>query len=89
MTTTAELKARLEALRAQRDSAVARLSYDSPSVEDRTRPRAPERSTNSSGSCTRSKEGARAADPDLHLEGLLIFEPGLAHRRDGAAPGDG
>jgi hypothetical protein len=33
--TVAELEARLEALRAQRDSAVARVSYDGRSVEYR------------------------------------------------------
>jgi hypothetical protein len=35
MATVAELEARLEALRAQRDSAVARVSYDGRSVEYR------------------------------------------------------
>jgi hypothetical protein len=35
MTTIAQLEARLEALRAQRDSAVARVSYDGRSVEYR------------------------------------------------------
>ena len=35
MTTVDELEARLEALRAQRDSAVARVSYDGRSVEYR------------------------------------------------------
>jgi len=35
MATVAELEARLEALRAQRDSAVARMSYDGRSVEYR------------------------------------------------------
>ena len=37
MATVAELEARLEALRAQRDSAVARVSYDGRSVEYRGR----------------------------------------------------
>ena len=35
MATVAELEARLEALRAQRDSAVARVSYDGRTVEYR------------------------------------------------------
>jgi hypothetical protein len=35
MATVAELEARLEALKAQRDSAVARVSYDGRSVEYR------------------------------------------------------
>jgi hypothetical protein len=35
MATTSELEARLEALKAQRDSAVARVSYDGRSVEYR------------------------------------------------------
>ena len=35
MATVAELEARLEALRAQRDSAVARVSYDGRSTEYR------------------------------------------------------
>jgi hypothetical protein len=35
MATAAELEARLEALKAQRDSAVARVSYDGRSVEYR------------------------------------------------------
>jgi hypothetical protein len=35
MATVAELEARLEALRVQRDSAVARVSYDGRSVEYR------------------------------------------------------
>jgi hypothetical protein len=35
MATIAELQARLEALKAQRDSAVARVSYDGRSVEYR------------------------------------------------------
>ncbi len=35
MASVAELEARLEALRAQRDSAVARVSYDGRSVEYR------------------------------------------------------
>jgi hypothetical protein len=35
MATVAELETRLEALRAQRDSAVARVSYDGRSVEYR------------------------------------------------------
>jgi hypothetical protein len=35
MATVTELEARLEALRAQRDSAVARVSYDGRSVEYR------------------------------------------------------
>ena len=35
MATVAELEARLEALKAQRDSAVARISYDGRSVEYR------------------------------------------------------
>jgi len=35
MTTVAELEARLEALKAQRDSAVARVSYDGRTVEYR------------------------------------------------------
>ena len=35
MATLAELEARLEALKAQRDSAVARVSYDGRSVEYR------------------------------------------------------
>jgi hypothetical protein len=35
MTTVAELQARLEALKAQRDSVVARVSYDGRSVEYR------------------------------------------------------
>ena len=35
MATIAELEARLEALKAQRDSAVARVSYDGRSVEYR------------------------------------------------------
>ena len=35
MATVAELEARLEALRAQRDSVVARVSYDGRSVEYR------------------------------------------------------
>jgi hypothetical protein len=35
MTTVSELEARLEALKAQRDSAVARVSYDGRSVEYR------------------------------------------------------
>jgi len=35
MTTVAELETRLEALRAQRDSAVARVSYDGRMVEYR------------------------------------------------------
>jgi hypothetical protein len=35
MATVADLEARLEALRAQRDSAVARVSYDGRSVEYR------------------------------------------------------
>jgi hypothetical protein len=35
MVTVAELEARLEALRVQRDSAVARVSYDGRSVEYR------------------------------------------------------
>jgi hypothetical protein len=35
MATVAELEARLEALQAQRDSAVARVSYDGRSVEYR------------------------------------------------------
>ena len=35
MATVAELEARLEALRSQRDSAVARVSYDGRSVEYR------------------------------------------------------
>jgi hypothetical protein len=35
MTTVAELEARLEALKAQRDSAVVRVSYDGRSVEYR------------------------------------------------------
>jgi hypothetical protein len=35
MATIAELEARLEARKAQRDSAVARVSYDGRSVEDR------------------------------------------------------
>ena len=35
MATVAELEARLEALRAQRDSAVARVAYDGRSVEYR------------------------------------------------------
>jgi hypothetical protein len=35
MATVAELEARLEALRAQRDTAVARVSYDGRSVEYR------------------------------------------------------
>jgi hypothetical protein len=35
MATVAELEARLEALRAQRDSAVARVSYDGRAVEYR------------------------------------------------------
>ena len=36
MATVAELEARLEALRAQRDSAVARVSYDGRTVEYRS-----------------------------------------------------
>jgi hypothetical protein len=35
MATVAELEARLEALKAQRDSAVARVSYDGRSIEYR------------------------------------------------------
>jgi hypothetical protein len=74
MATVAELEARLETLKAQRDSTVARVSYDGRTVEYRgTTEIARDRRA---GEGARGAPGhvARPANPGLHLEGSLSIE---------------
>ena len=74
MATVAELEARLEALKAQRDSAVARVSYDDRSVEYRGTAEI----THAIADLERraaggAGNGTGSPDPNLHLEGSLIL----------------
>jgi hypothetical protein len=90
MATVAELEARLEALRAQRDSAVARVSYDGRSVEYRGTAEI----TRAIAELERELQALQGKAPVRQIrvytsKGLLNIEPGLAHCRGGTAPGDG
>jgi hypothetical protein len=75
MATVVELGARLETLKAQRDSAVARVSYDGRTVEYR--------GTAEINSAIADLERELAA-----LQGKAPV-PRPTHRRGGSAPGDG
>ena len=86
MATVAELEARLDALKAQRDSAVARVSYDGRSVEYRGTAEIARAIAELERELQMLQGKAPVTpDPGLHLEGSLSSEPVPAHRRGGTA----
>ena len=72
MATVAELEFRLEALRAQRDSPVARVRTTAGRWSTAARPRSPGPSPSWSASCTPCRERRRYGRSGSPFEGLLI-----------------